>query len=339
MIEEFIENINSTNHLILDLDPLTRCCIAVSAISTCSGNKLYSEAELLCNITTDDIPGQVEELTVSSPNPTSLLVTWSVPDNYSNPSLVYEVKWKSTESLLESDIVLDVLYYYIDGLNQSSVYTVTLTAMSAVGSGPERSISYETSNDVPTAPENVKINFDDCDMVVSWTHDDKNDYDVTEYHVRAHCNREIYEKSTSISDSMSCTFDICDNGDPVLSWCIVQVQAENDIGKGVYSPWIDRVYLQGAPATPHCFLAENVGSLVAISYTLTAPYSLNGLTVNYTLDPLPASAPPNDSFDGNNTLIFGKLDRNISYSFSLMLCYGGSDCSPGCDLTFTPSQV
>ena len=338
MIEEFVENINSTNHLILDLDPLTRCCIAVSAISTCDGSKLYSESELLCNITSDDIPGQVEDLTVSSPNPTSLLVTWSVPDNYSNPSLVYEVTWKTTDSLLDSYIVLDVLYYYIHGLNQSTVYTVTLTAMSGVGSGPQRSISYETGDDVPTAPEDVTIQFNDCDMQVSWTHDDKDEYHVNGYNIRAHCNREDYEETTFQND-MSVTIDICKDSDPVLSWCIAQVQAVNDIGNGPYSSWVDAVFPQATPTTPHCFLAENIGSLVAISYTLTAPYSLNDLTVSYTLDPLPASAPPNDFFDGNNTLVFRKLDRSISYSFSLMLCYGGSDCSPPCELTFTPSQV
>ena len=340
MIEEYMESVESGMYGINGLEPLTRCCIGISAVTRCDGRDYQSEAVLLCNQTMDGIPGEVEDLTLSSPNPTSLYVTWSPPSNYSNPSLVYDIRWKSDDSLIDSCMGLDQLYCFIDGLNQSTWYVVTVTAMSSVGSGPSKSDGIQTGADVPSVPEDVMIKFNGCDMTVSWSHDDKQYYDVEEYMVRVHCNQQDIDKSVS-STQMSTTINICGEGITALSWCIAQVRASNSIGYGSYSPFVEAVYPQSTPSTPLCFVSEDLGYLVAISFTITAPYSLDTLGVNYTVSPEPANPHiGNHSFTGSNVLNFTGLDRTIVYDFSLILCdEPNDDCSPPCQVTFTPSQV
>ena len=342
MTEEYTDKVETLSYTIINLQPLTRCCIEVTTVTRCSNETLQSESALACNQTLDDLPGPVEQLQGVSPNPESIFVTWYPPLNYSNPSLTYEIQWFSSDILIDSCFVLDNLYFFIEGLNASTVYTIHVNAFSSVGYGSTMIASYETLPSVPSSPDSVNIQFDntDCKMTVGWSHD-KDEDSVTQYRIRAHCNRMEYE-ATVDKDTMSHTFnDICNGDITALAWCTAQVQAVNEVGSSDYSSFAESVYPQSTPSTPTCYIANDLGNMVSISYTITAPYALDMLSVNYSLVPTPAnhSLDTNRSFDGNNVLNFTGLSRSSVYLFRLMLCDMDNICSDPCELNFTTSQV
>ena len=90
-----------------------------------------------------------------------------------------------------------------------------------------------------------------------------------------------------------------------------------------------------------CYVTQNISGMVAISYTITTPYALDRLTVNYTLTPQSPDSPPNKTFDddNDNVLVLPGLNRTRVYEFQLMLCDMDYGCSDPCELSITPSQV
>lgn len=333
-----------TMYTLTDLSPLTRCCASVQAVSNCSNVDYRSESELSCSITEDGIPGPVDQLTVT-PNPNALLVTWLPPSNYTNPSLRYNVSWKSDESdFTYTKMYLDQLYFYINDVNQSQTYTVTVEAISMRGVGPTALVIGMTLPDIPSAPHDVNISFSGCSMTVSWSHDDRDDYDVMMYRVRAHCNDQSYTREVVSTGGLDTTIsNICEEG-TVIAWCTAQVQALNTIGYGEYSLVADEVFPPFTPPTPMCFKSiDSVSMTVFISYTVTYPFSLDDLVAVYTVDPsdsvtiVPASG---GSFNGTNMIVLSSLDRTLMYTFRLRLCTSANVCSDYCVISdISPPQV
>lgn len=342
MIEEDLETVMEPMYKITDLSPLTRCCAAVMAVSTCVGVEYLSESELACNITSDGIPGPVEQLTII-PNPDSLLVTWLPPNNYTNPSLRYDVSWISENSNLTSDMTLDQLFWYIKDLNQSENYTVNVKAMSLVDYGPVVSANSFTLPDIPSAPHDVSISFTGCSMSVSWSHNDKDDYDITMYRVRAHCNDRDYSTSVSANQQSATIDSVCEGDSQALAWCTAQVQALNAIGYGEYSPLADQVFPLSDLPTPMCFKSVDSTLMnVLISYTIPSPYALDDLMVMYNVSPEPDSATPpsGNQFNNSNIIVLSGLKRDTEYKFTLHLCTSDNGCSAECEtLEIAPPQV
>ena len=91
---------------------------------------------------------------------------------------------------------------------------------------------------------------------------------------------------------------------------------------------------------PRCFITQEVGTTVFISYTLSAPYALDDLYVKYSLTPTTGvSVEETMPFDGNNTLSFDDLSRDQEYSFSLQLCDTLTKCGNSCSIVFFPNTV
>ena len=338
--EQLSDNTSTTSYMISGLDPLTRCCLHVSVTSYCGDRTQTSEPQTSCGVTSDDIPGPVELLTVSTLSPYSVFVSWSPPDNYSNPGLKYEIKWKYANMVNDSDMVIDQLYYIITELEPNTQYTISVTGVNDVGYGSESEKQVTTLVGVPTSPHDVEISFSGCTMTIAWEHNDRVEFSVSQYQVRTRCNGQFFNATVG-SNTNSHTFPIC-NGEAsgYLAWCSAQVRARNDIGYSDFSNFADAVFPLIPPSKPDVFITENVGSSVRISFTLSAPYALDRLTVNFSLTPLPSSDnPTNHTFNGTNVLVFNGLIRTKTYRFTLMLCDWDVGCSDPSSLEFQPSQV
>ena len=318
------------------------CCITVVAVTDCT-ETLKSEVSVVCAETEDDYPGPVRNVNLFSTSPNAILVTWSAPDNYSNPGLKYEIRWRPSEndsSNYDSAIVIDQLHYLIEGLNQNTDYIVDVTSMNEIGNGDTATETGSTSSSVPSPPKDVAINIADCsDIEVSWSKDGLEDFSVIRFVVNVRCNSESRSQTVLFSDDPSFSFNFCDTNFNLV-WCAAQVYAVNNVGPGDFSEWVHEIYPLNTPTTPLCYITEDLGTIVAISFTVSSPYALDRLLVDYSLSSV--EYPDRDivmsgiNFE-SNVLNFTGLIRYNEYTFKLRLC--DAKCSDECTITFTPTMV
>ena len=349
--------VSSPTFTISDLRPLTLCCVKIFRTATCMGGELSGLPLQMCNTTSPDTPECPTDLTAVSTSYQSLLVRWNTPSN-AVLGLNYTVRVEPAETAPTVPIPLvhslDKTSAFVNGLKPNTTYNVYLSvdytggagSGSALGSGTGEfaTIMATTPVGTPPAPENVQLMSVECALMGTWSDPYKSSYNVTSYNVYARCN-DVTTMQTVPSDATSMSFNVCDATGALysgadLSWCSIQVQSCDGLSCGQLSELAQTVVPDSKPAAPRCFITQEVGTTVFISYTLSAPYALDDLHVKYSLTPTTGmSVEEVEPFDSNNVLSFDDLSRDQEYSFSLQLCDNVTECGESCSLTFVPNTV
>lgn len=354
VIEDTTE-VTATAHTLSSLPPLTLCCITVFQKGTCVGADVNGLPAQTCGMTLDAPPLCATNLTVTATSYSSLLVQWNSPPN-AVPGLNYTIQVMANSMLVNTLYSLTNTFAFVSDLEPNTNYTVHLNVESTGGSGSGSASGSgaggctvaegSTPMGTPPAPTNVSLDTMDCTLIGSWWDASKTSYNVVNYGVYARCN-DILVNASVPSDAMSVNLNICDTSNSVplggaLSWCTLQVQSCDSISCGQFSELALTVIPSNTPAKPLCFITEEVGTRVFISFTLSAPFALDDLTVDYSLVTTSDMQQVNKStipFDGSNTLSFSGLFRNLEYQFSLKLCDNVVNCGDSCTLNFTPNTV
>ncbi len=330
--------LTSDSQCISGLDPRTHCCVTISAMNGC-GTGLPVQ---FCEQTEDAVPGIIPALNITRLSPTSLLLVWAPPSNYQRPGLMYSVLLEDESRItVNMYTVTDQTSYYIDGLSPNTLYYIVIKAESTVEEGPLFEQSVTTLPSPPPRPSipNLTVDSTNLSAILTWELANAADYSVTGYYAVIRCNELEYSQMNT--SGMSVTFDISDPGAD-FAWCTAQVQSVNDIGRSEYSELAQTVVPSRRPSQPRCFVVDDKGSQVTISFDVTHPFSLKDLIVNYNLTS-DFGTIANDSFpfiSSSINQLNATVSRNTQYSFSLVLC-NNHGCSSPCDdlLNFTTSSV
>ena len=333
-----------TSGSVMDLEPLTYCCVTVTAVNTCDINGVSTSVDGLdyveCQQTNDIAPGPVRDLTVTALSPTSLLVVWTPPANYGRPGLTYTITIDSVNPVS----VLDQTNYFIDDLTANTEYSIGVSGSSGAGSGSEVSVTQSTSPAAPDPPTSPVLTFPDpgdlTRLTFTWNDTTSVTFDVMEYRAFVRCNE--FEDSMNVSSTdMTVDFVIDDPGSD-FSWCTGQVQAVNSVGRSRFSELADVVVPSRVPSQPRCFLTDDFGSAVNISFTITDPFSLSELNVMYTIESDLAVETRSYLFNAENGTndVIVQVTRNTVYDFQLVLC-NVAGCGLPCQelRNFTTSTV
>ena len=336
----------TTAHTITSLNPLTYCCITVRAINTCEIDEVSTQVLGLpaqsCGQTLDTVPVAVSNLNILRVSSSALLPTWEPPSNYQRKGLTYTITVNSAiGNIIRGPFnVTDRLSYYVDGLTANTLYTVTVTATSTVGTGPQEGHTVTTLPSAPPPPQNPRLTAVDSDTVqLTWDDSNRQQYNVTRYFAVLRCNEVLRNDTTN---DMSISFDI-PHPTADFAWCTAQVQSINSIGRSMFSDLANTVVPSRAPEQPRCFLVDDVGSQLNISFDVTYPFSVEGMTVEWRLTPdYRTEGVIQDAFnftsDTSNRVSI-PVSRNTRYNFQLRIC-NRHGCSGYCLLSnFTTSSV
>ena len=167
----------------------------------------------------------------------SVVVTWSSPDD-DGGSLV--TSYTATASPGGQECSTASTSCTIDGLTNGTMYSVSVTASNAVGTGAASSSVDVLAASVPSAPLSVSGSTGDESVVVTWSSDDDGGSLVTSYTATASPGGQ--ECSTA---STSCTIDGLTNGTTYS----VSVTASNAVGTGAASSSVD-VLAASVPSAP-----------------------------------------------------------------------------------------
>ena len=162
----------------------------------------------------------------------SVLVSWSAPADDGGASVT---SYTATASPGGSTCVVSSTSCTIDGLTNGVTYTVTVTALNAVGSSDASASAQALAARRPSAPQSVSAEAGDGSVTVSWSApSDDGGSSVTSYTATASPGG-----STCVVSSMSCTID---GLTPGTSYSF-DVSATNALGAGPSStsasaiPW------------------------------------------------------------------------------------------------------
>ena len=345
-----LDSSTDTSGTITGLEPLTYCCVTVTAVNNCdidgSPASVLGLEYVQCEQTNDIAPGVVRNLTVTALSPTSLLAVWNPPENYERPGVAYTVSYTSSgNNIPTTSSVLDQTSYFIDNLMSNTEYSVAVVAASGVGSGSAASVDQTTAPSAPNPPTNPVLTFPDpSDLTrlnVTWEDATSAAFSVMSYTAVVRCN-EFEASMNVLGDAMTAEFTVDDPGTD-FSWCTGQVQAVNSIGRSEFSELANVVIPSRVPGLPRCFLTDDLGSAVNISFTVTHPFSLSDLTVMYSIEsdiqPLTTESYQFNAENGTNGVIV-LVTRNTLYDFQLWLC-NTAGCGPPCQelRNFTTSTV
>ena len=298
-------------------------------------NSLRSSLRTECGITSNIPPEPVQNLAVTSPNPTSLLVTWDVPNNYNRPGLMYTVVYDGTT------LQTGYNHFYISGLSQNTAYNVSVQARNSIGDSMPRLQMQRTLANAPDAPSNVMLTSATNSITVTWDDDESTTFNVVYYLVRMRCNEANFSANTT---SKSATIDI-GSVTGTLSWCSAQVQAFNTIGGGHLSRIGQIVIPTNVPTTPRCFLAQNVSETALFSFTVTDAISLSSLSAQYnitdldTMNAVLSQTLSLEQYQMNGLRVSTTgLARKNEYRFTLRLC-NAHGCGGSCSVNFNINNV
>ena len=331
----------TTTHTTENLAPLTYCCVTLRA-NTCEIDGVLGLPAQLCGQTLDTVPVAVSNLNILRVSSSALLPTWEPPSNYWRKGLNYTIAVNSAmgNMVRVPFTVTDRLSYYIDGLTANTLYTVTVTARSTVGTGPQEGRTVTTLPSAPPPPQNPRLTAADSDTVqLMWDDPNRQQYNVTQYFAVLRCNEVLRNDTTN---DMSISFDI-PHPTADFAWCTAQVQSINSIGRSMFSDLANTVVPSRAPEQPRCFLVDDVGSQLNISFDVTYPFSVEGMTVEWRLTPdYRTEGVIQDAFnftsDTSNRVSI-PVSRNTRYNFQLRIC-NRHGCSGYCLLSnFTTSSV
>lgn len=325
-----------------NLRPLTYCCVTVHAIHTC-GMEVQGLPTQSCGQTLDTVPLGVRNVSIVRVSPRAILPTWEPPSNYERQGLTYTITvWSSAMgSVVRGPFtVTDRLSFYINGLTANTQYNVIVEATSAAGMGNSVQNVVTTLPSEPPPPENPRLSVVDSNTLnLMWDDPNRQTYNVVNYYAALRCNEIVQNVTTP---GMSTQFTI---SSPVadFAWCTAQVQAINDIGRSSFSNLTNIVVPSRAPEQPRCFLVDDLGSQLNISFDVTYPFSIEGMTIEWILTPdYNLGTPVTDSFNftaNTSNRVAIPVSRNTRYNFQLRIC-NIHGCSDYCLLSnFTTSSV
>ncbi|XP_019849681.1 PREDICTED: uncharacterized protein LOC100635556 [Amphimedon queenslandica] len=333
---------------ISSLQPTTLCCIRIFPNLTCGGNISLGDERQACETTNDGSPGPVDGLTATTSSPQSVLVRWYPPLNYTVPGISYLItavpEGGMGNTVSESTFNL---FFHLTDLQNDTEYTITVSARTKDGfsEGPSDSVVATTFPSFPDPPTDVTISISDCMATVTWDDPTNEKYSVDSYIVFIRCNR-FTSNSSAASTERSVQFNICPGNEvsPSFSWCATQVMSENDVGPSDFSQWTSAIVPLQDISTPRCFITEDRGHTVYISYTITTAYALDALYYNYTLESNVGNFDADQNIDPttNNTLELVNIVRNTDYVFRLSLCDKSRLpylCSSHCVISFTSNSA
>lgn len=322
----------TTSHTVTSLPPLTTCCATIRARhvggASCTDTTLGFGTEV-CGQTTDTTPLTVQSLAVEAVSSSTLYVTWEEPSNYERPGLVYNVAWSPNDG---SGIVNQKTVFSITGLQPSTVYTVTVSATAPSGAvggavGGAMSLSRPTLSLPPGPPTDPMLVVSNNDVIFSWMAPNPS---VTSYLARLRCNDMDFTGNIT-APATSFTFNT--SSAPGTTWCAAMVQAVNSVASSEFSPRVSIVRPATVPTKPRCFFTGNTGSNASISFTVTYPFTLTGLQVEYTVvssTGMPTSDSQDFTIDSPN-IVYVTVERDASYEFMLRFC-NGNQCGEYCDV-------
>ena len=335
-----------TEGSITGLPPVTLCCVRVAARNNCPGQApLSGPLSEVCTETDDVIPGAVRSLTVAGVNREGILVTWNPPANYERSGLEYSITVTAPNFDTVMDTKTDQGYYYLGSLEASKGFTVTVSARSGEGEGAAKQAVVSTLPDAPPPPSNPRLSVVNATAVtleLSWDSVDTDVYQVTGYMAVMRCNEDVLDVKTTMSQNTSVTFDVMNPGSS-FTWCTAQVQTENAIGLGQFSDLVSIAVPSLSPSTPRCYLVDDQGSAVFISFDVTHPFSLDSLEIRYRLIAdfqEPDSVQDKSVLFTSSNMLTLNVSRNTRYEFQLRLC-NTRGCSDYCRQlsNFTTSSV
>ena len=310
-----------------NLSVLTFCCVTVTPVNNCPAQDLVvGLPRQACARSRDVVPGPVRSLTVQPLNQRGLLILWSPPENYAIPGLEYIVSISESEGgLVGTTSVFDVSYLSVDQLEPSTLYTVTVAAKSSRDEGESKMANGSTLPPPPPPPTDLQLTAvaTNSSLVIfrlSWSHPDAATYQVTGYEAMMRCNEEELDPVTSTSSSQSAMFTLHDPASN-FAWCTAQVLAVNNVGRGQYSSLVSIAVPNTSPSTPRCYLYNDQGTDISISFDVTHPFSLDSLEIEYILNRLDTSEIVYESrpFNSSNVLNL-PVARETRYDFQLRLC-------------------
>ncbi len=327
---------SSASHTITGLTALTTCCIIVAAGHTSSSpsctSTTFGPSVEMCGTTTDDAPGAVVSLTVEAISSSVLYATWKEPLNYARPGLMYNISWSPDAG---SEILNQLTQYAITGLRPSTEYIITVFAISPISEGANLTRMQTTLSLPPTPPTNPLLSVSGSDITFSWDVSTALD---TRYLAQLNCDN--VEFFTTVSHpTASVTFDTSSVTGTV--WCVAVVQAINSVTSSEFSERVSIVRPVMTPTKPRCYFTGNMASNATVSYTVTYPFILDKVTVEYRLysstDPMVTGTDNFTAFTYNNVFIL--VNRDTQYQFDLRLCNSG-ECGPYCDrISFNTESV
>ena len=336
----------STTHTTTNLGPLTYCCVTVHAVHTCEIDGVSTQVlglpAQLCGRTLDTVPLAVSNLNVLRVSPSALLPTWEPPSNYQRRGLIYTITVNSAMGNIVRGpfTVTDGLSDYIDGLDSNTLYSVTVKATSTAGMGPQEDRMVTTLPSAPPPPQNLRLTAVDSDTVqLIWNDSNRQSHNVTQYFAVLRCNEALQNDTTT---DLSIRFTI-PRPTADFAWCTAQVQSVNTIGRSAFSNLANVVVPSRAPEQPRCFLVDDIGSQVSISFDVTYPFSVEGMRVEWNLSAhFRTEEVRRDTFNFNSSTsnrISVPVSRNTRYDFQLRIC-NRHGCSGYCRLSnFTTSSV
>lgn len=336
----------STTHTTTNLGPLTYCCVTVHAVHTCEIDGVSTQVlglpAQLCGRTLDTVPLAVSNLNVLRVSPSALLPTWEPPSNYQRRGLIYTITVNSAMGNIVRGpfTVTDGLSDYIDGLDSNTLYSVTVKATSTAGMGPQEDRMVTTLPSAPPPPQNLRLTAVDSDTVqLIWNDSNRQSHNVTQYFAVLRCNEALQNDTTT---DLSIRFTI-PRPTADFAWCTAQVQSVNTVGRSAFSNLANVVVPSRAPEQPRCFLVDDIGSQVSISFDVTYPFSVEGMRVEWNLSAhFRTEEVRRDTFNFNSSTsnrISVPVSRNTRYDFQLRIC-NRHGCSGYCRLSnFTTSSV
>jgi hypothetical protein len=328
------------------LSPLILCCVRVTAVNNCEEPSVHrGPATEVCGETSDVVPGVVRDLIVEGVNREGILATWNPPANYERSGLTYRISVTAPGFSGAVATISDQAFYYLGSLEASQEYTVTVSAESSVGVGAGEAAMNSTLPSPPPPPSDPQlgtkaVSDDVVTLELTWNPVDNATYQVTGYVAVLRCNDD--EPMSKLTTNLEVTFDVTNPG-ANFAWCTAQVQTVSTVGRGHFSDLVSIALPSQAPSTPRCYLVDDQGSTVTISFDVTHPFSLNSLKIRYTLVPdfqVPSSVNEIvETFNANNVLVL-PVSRNTKYNFQLRLC-NDHGCSEYCDQlrNFTTSST
>ena len=320
---------NNLSFTITELVPLTNCHVDVYAENTCNSMTYSGPVANAQSRTGDGTPSLVQTLGAIAVSDHSLFITWEPPQNYERPGLNYSVDVAGRTS-----IVSDQMYLFINtGLEPNTSYEVAVKAISSAGMSAETTVMKATKPSLPSPPGNVQfLAVVNNGLPLEWT---------AQSHV---ANYTVFWKCNEMDGNITTTYTAVMIDNSVYSgnsytWCTARVQSANEVGLSDLSVAVSTVIPQSVPPPPTCFLVDNQGSSALFSFTVSTPFSLDELNINWQLNTSSTTTVSNNTLHFENNSLTILVERNTEYIFNLRLCnlQGCGDYCPS--IKFTTNTV
>jgi hypothetical protein len=300
-----------------DLIPFTSCLVDVYSENMCNSVTYSGPVVNVYARTSDIVPDPVQSLSAIAVSDHSLFVTWEPPLNYIRPGLNYSVNIaEDTNNAFagHASTVVDQTYFFMNmNLTPSTIYKIDVTAVSSVGMSTDATVNRMTKPSLPHPPDNVQFLIENSHVTLEWNAQ----FNAANYTVFWKCNEMdgiIITTVTSVLIGSSINLGTS------YTWCTARVQSANVVGLSDLSAAVSTVIPQSVPPPPTCFLVDNRGSSVTFSFTVTAPFALDELSVNWQLNTTSTTTVSSDTHSFENNSLIIRVERNTAYTFSLRMC-------------------